>query len=384
MVQTLVQAEKKKSLAGVRALAEGDVPRVADLVWQVLHEREGSAPASLRAYIDELFLRNPWVQDDITPLVYQDAEGKVAGFFGIVPRTMSIQGKTLRLAFGSNFVVEAGSRASFAAMQLVNTFMKGPQDISITDSATEGVRQLFKGLGFNVLPLYSLIWARPLRPSSYALQGVARLKKNKKISALANLVRPFSRIADALATSVRLSPFYQSASPLLAESLDNDALLQCVSRIPAKHWLVPQYTPESLAWVLNFVEKRNAYGNLRKVLLRDDKGKVAGWYIYGLQPGGIGEVLQIGVENAPAGKVLDHLFHDAWQNHLIGLHGRMEPQFMEELTQRSSFFLRNGSWALAHSRTPELLAPAFSGNAFFSRLEGEGCLRYGAGQQPIF
>jgi hypothetical protein len=53
---------------------------------------------------------------------------------------------------------------------------------------------------------------------------------------------------------------------------------------------------------------------------------------------------------------------------------------MEELTQRSSFFLRNGSWTLAHSRNPELLAPIFSGNAFFSRLDGEWCLRFGESQ----
>lgn len=379
MVQTLEQVEKKIA-AGVRPLVETDVPIVADLVWRVLHERQGSAPASLKTYIDELFLRNPWVQDDIRPLVYQDAEGKIVGFFGIVPRPMSIQGKTYRFAFGSNFVVEAGSRASFAAMQLVNAFMKGPQDVSITDSATEGVRQLFKSLGFTVVPIYSLVWARPLRPSMYALNGVARLKKNKKIATLGMLASPFCHLLDALAAKIKMSPFHQTASSVNAEVLDGDTLLQCVNRVPGKQWLIPQYNRESLDWVLKFVEKRNAYGTLRKTLLRDDKGKIIGWYIYGLQPRGIGEVLQIGVEGASVGKILDHLFHDAWQNKLIGLHGRMEPQFMEELTQRSSFFLRNGSWTLAHSRAPELLTPIFSGNAFFSRLDGEGCLRFGGGQ----
>lgn len=379
MVQTLMQVEKK-SAAGVRPLLEADVPRAADLVWNVLHERQGSAPAALRTYINELFLRNPWIQDDVSPLVYQDAEGKIVGFFGIMERPMSIRGRTLRFAFGSNFVVEAGSRASLAAMQLVNAFMKGPQDVSITDSATEGVRQLFKGLGFSVLPIYSLIWARPLRPSSYALHGVARLKKSKMVATLGTLAGPFCRVADYLAAGIKISPFSQASSPLIAENLENDTLLECVNRIPGKQWLLPQYTSESLDWVLNFVEKRNAYGRLRKVLLRDAKAKIVGWYIYGLQPGAIGEVLQIGIENGPAGRVLDHLFHDAWQNNLIGLHGRLEPQFMEELTQKSSFFLRNGSWALAHSRAPELLSPILSGSAFFSRLDGEGCLRFGAGQ----
>jgi hypothetical protein len=367
-------------MAGIRPLVEADVSRVADLVWKVLHEQQGPAPSSLKAYVDELFLRNPWVEASINSLVYEDSDGKIVGFFGVVPRPMLIQGKNVRLAFGSNFVVEAGSRASFAAMQLVNAFMKGPQDISITDSATEGARQLLRSLGFTVVPIYSLLWARPLRPSLYALHGAARLKKNKSIATLGTLASPLCHVGDYLAATIKLSPFHQKVSPLKAEALDTDTLIQCLARIPFKHWLVPQYNRESLEWVLKFVEKRNAYGDLRKVVLRDEKGKINGWYIYGLRPGGVGEVLQVGAEGTSVGKVLDHLFHEAWQNKLIGLHGRLEPQFMEELTQRSSFFLRNGSWTLAHSRTPELLGPIFSGNAFFSRLDGEGCLRFGESQ----
>jgi hypothetical protein len=367
-------------MAGIRPFVEADVSRVADLVWKVLHEQQGSASPSLKAYVDQLFLRNPWIEKGISSLVYEDSEGKVVGFFGVVPRPMSINGKNVLLAFGSNFVVEAGSRASLAAMQLVNAFMKGPQDISITDSATEGARQLLKGLGFTVVPIYSLLWSRPLRPSLYALHGAARLKKNKTIATLGTLASPLCRMADYLATTTKISPFHQAVPTNKAEALDTDTLMQCLTRVPGKHWLVPSYNRESLEWVLKFVEMRNAFGDLRKVALRDEKGKIYGWYIYGLRPGAIGEVLQVGAEAASVGKVLDHLFHEAWQNNLIGLQGRLEPQFMEELTQRSSFFLRNGSWTLAHSRTPELLGPIFSGNSFFSRLDGEWCLRFGQSQ----
>jgi hypothetical protein len=367
-------------VAGIRTFVEADVSCVADLVWKILHERQGSAPSSLNSYVDKLFLRNPWIDEGVSSLVYEDSEGRVTGFFGVVPRPMSIQGKTVRLAFGSNFVVEAGSRASFAAMQLVNAFMKGPQDISITDSATEGARQLLRSLGFTVAPVYSLLWARPLRPSLYALHGAARLKKNKTIATIGSLVSPLCRVADHLAATMEVSPFHQTAPGIKGEVLDIDTLLECLGRIPSKHWLVPHYNRASLEWVLEFVKERNAYGDLRKTVLRDEKGRIIGWYIYGLTSAGIGEVLQIGAESTSAGKVLDHLFHEAWQNKLIGLHGRLEPQFMEEFARRSSFFLRNGSWTLAHSRRPELLGPIFSGNAFFSRLDGEGCLRFGASQ----
>lgn len=367
-------------MPGIRTFVEADVSRVADLVWQILHERQGPAPPSLKRYVDRLFLHNPWIKEDINSLVYEDTEGNVTGFFGVILRPMSIQGKAVRLAFGSNFVVEAGSRASFAAMQLVNAFMKGPQDISITDSATEGARQLLKSMGFTVVPIYSLLWARPLRPSLYALHGAARLKKNRTIATIGTLASPLCRAVDHLAATIEVSPFRQTVPTIEAKALDVDTLLECLTRVSNKNWLVPCYKRESLEWILDFVKERNAYGELRKIVLHDEKGKILGWYIYGLPPGGIGEVLQIGADSTAAGKVIDHLFHEAWQSKLIGLHGRLEPQFMEELTRRSSFFLRNGSWTLAHSRRPELLGSIFSGNAFFSRLEGEGCLRFGASQ----
>ena len=364
----------------IRKFAYSDVPRVADLVWKVLHEQQGSAPAALRDYLTDLFLRNPWFDETISSLVYEDSNGKVVGFFGIVPRHMSVQGKALRFAFGSNFVMDPDSRASMGAMQLVRAFMKGPQDVTITDSANESARQLLRSMGLAVVPVYSLLWARPLRPSKYFLHGASRLKKNKTIKTIGTIASPFSSVADYLVTTSKLSPFRQKAPTTTAETLDNETLLQCLAAIPNKQWILPQYTRESLDWLLRFLDNRRAMGDLRKVLLRDENKKIVGWYIYGLGHGVLGEVLQIGVDAASAGKVLDHLFYDAWERGLIGLHGRMEPQLMEELTQRACVFLRSGSWTLAYSNKPELLNGLANGMAFFSRLDGEWSLRYGGNQ----
>lgn len=366
-------------MATIRAFVAADVSTVADLIWKVLHEQQGPSPASVKSYLEELFLRNPWVEQDLVSLVCEDSAGKIVGFFGVVPRRMSFQGKSLRLAFGSNFVLDPESRASMAAMQLVRTFMKGPQDVSITDSATDGAMQLLRGMGFAVVPLYSLLWARPLRPAKYALQGVARLKKSKAVAMFGAIASPFCGLADYAATKIKVSPFRQTAQKLVAEELDLDGLLARLASVANKHWLLPEYNRDSLEWVVRFMENRNAFGDLRKLQLRDAGGKIVGWYVYGLRPGAIGDVLQVGSEANSIGAVLDHLFFDAWEHGLIGLHGRMEPQFMDELTKRSSFFLRNGSWTLVNSSKPELVALLQSGNAFFSRLEGEWALRYGSG-----
>ena len=362
-------------MPGIRPFAQADVQQVADLVWKVLHEKKGSSPPSLKIYFEELFLQNPWLDDGILSRVYEDAQGKIVGFFGAVPRRMSIQGKTIRLAFGSNFVVDPESRVSMAAIQLVRAFMKGSQDVSITDSANENSRQFLRSLGFNVVPVYSLQWARPLRPSRYVFQAVARLKKSRFLASIGSISTPFCAVVDALAARAPLSPLRQTPPATFGEELDTDTLLQCLAKIPSKHWLLPEYDRDSLSWVLDFLAKRKVFGELRRVLVRDKDHKILGWYIYYVAPGAVGEVVQIGAEGPAVGAVLDHMFYDAWKRGLSGLHGRLEPQFMQELTLKSCFFFRNGSWTLIHSGKPELAGLIQSGTAFFSRLDGEWSLR---------
>jgi hypothetical protein len=366
-------------MAGLRAFVAGDVSAVSDLVWKVLHERQGPSPASLKTYFEELFLQNPWQDEGIVSRVYEDGEGKVRGFFGAVPRRMTLQGKPVRMAFGSNFVLDPECRASMAAMQLVRTFMKGTQDVSITDSANENSRQMLRSLGFTVVPVYSLLWARPLRPSLYGVHGVTRLKKSKLMATLGAVAKPVCGLADGAAARFPGSPFRQvRPTATTGEELSVETLLQCLQSMPSKQLLLPEYDLHSLDWVLQFVTKRKALGEVRRVLVRDKDKKAIGWFIYYVAPGAVGEVLQIGSDSPSVGKVLDHLFYDAWEQGLAGLHGRLEPQFMQELTQRSCFFLRNGSWTLVHSSKPEFLGPIQSGAAFFSRLDGEWPFRVDA------
>ena len=364
-------------MAGVRPFVESDVATVADLVWKVLHERQGTAPPSLRNYLRELFLQNPWIDDGIISRVFENTEGRILGFFGALPRRMSLQGETIRLAFGSNLVVDPQGRASIIAMQLVKAFMKGTQDISITDSANEMSRPLLRSLGFATVPIYSLQWARPLRPFQYGFDTLSRFKKSRTVGAIASIAKPISRLADVLATRSRLSPFRQLESEHHDEELDTETLLQCLNTIPSRHWILPEYDLDSLNWVLEFVSQKKVFGDLRKAQVRDKDQKIVGWYIYSLARGNVGEVFQIGAESPSINIVLDHLFHDAWKQGLIGLHGRMEPQCMQELTAKSCFFFRNGSWTLVHSKKPNLLAVLQSGAAFFSRLDGEWSLRHG-------
>jgi hypothetical protein len=363
-------------MGGIRLFVEGDVPQVADVIWRVLRRGEGPAPSTLKSYVQEVFFHNPWLDEGIHSRVYEDSQGKIVGFFGAVPRRMSFRGKPIRMAFGSSFVMDPASRVSLAGVHLVRAFMTGKQDVSITDSANEMSTKLLRSLGFSVVPVYSLIWARPLRPSRYALYALSRLNKSRLGSSIASVTKPFGSMVDALASRVPLSPFRQSRPCTGGKELDIETHLDCLARFPSKTWLVPDYNRDSLSWLLSFIIRMNAFGDLRRVAVYHEGQKVIGWFIYSVARGGVGEVLQIGADSPHRGAVLDHLFYDAWKLGLVGLHGRLEPQFMEELTKRFCFFSRWGSWTLVHSKQPELPGLIQSGNAFFSRLEGEWCLRF--------
>ena len=370
--------EGAANVSGLKPFREEHVSPVADLIWKVLHERKGGAPPSLQSYVQDLFLCNPWRGDGAPSSVFEDSEHKVVGFFGAVPRRMSIQGRRIRLAFGSNFVVDPESRASMMAIQLVKAFTKGPQDVSITDSANDLSRTLLRSMGFSVAPIYSLEWIRPLRPAQYGLTAFSRLAKKRSISLLSSIAAPFCGLADHFATNVPFSPLRHLPPTTNDEEMDIAALLQCLTTIPAKNWLLPEYDQWSLTWLFEFIANGKVFGYLRKAIVRDSEGGILGWYIYNLGPSGIGDVLQIGAHSRSVGVVLDHLFFDAWKRGAAGLHGRMEPQFMQELTARYCFFARHGSWTLVHSGQTELVSMLQSGMAFFSRLDGEWSLRHGS------
>jgi|SRR5579872_1813551 len=365
-------------MAGIRPLVQEDIVGVADLVWKVLHEKQGPSPRALHDYFHKLFFDIPWRNDGIVSRVYEDNSGYILGFFGAVPRRMSIQGKPVQIALGSNFALDPSLRKSMVAMQLVKMFMKGPQDISMTDSANENSRQLLRSLGFSVVPVYSLTWARPLRPSRYLMHGISRLTKNSVLKGTETIARPICGLVDSIATSLRISPFRELRPRTIGEELTPENHLTCLNTLPSKQWLMPEYDLPSLRWVMGFVDEQRAFGPIRGVLVRDKDQKILGWFIYYMMPAGVGEVLQIGVDSLHVNEVLDHLFYDAWKHGLTGLHGRLEPHFMQELTMKSCFFLRNGSWTLAHSTRPEILGLFQGGAAYFSRLDGEWCFRVDA------
>src|SRR5205085_1750803 len=124
--------------------------------------------------------------------------------------------------------------------------------------------------------LYSLYWTRPLRPVSLALSF---LQKRKGMAPLALLSGPAARCADALAARIPQSHMYQARPRLSGEALSPRAFLSYLPAFAGERSLRPEYDEPSLTWALDRLNHTGG-GGLRQVLVRDERGEPAGWYLY--------------------------------------------------------------------------------------------------------
>ena len=203
--------------SAVRPFVEDDLRPVADLWWNFLRHRKGPAPPAVQSYFNELyFTDHPWIDSALPSLVYEDKSGKIVGFLGVIRRKMSLRGRSIRAAFGGNFVVHPEARSSPAGLHLLKAYMAGDQDLSLTDSANDLSRILMGPLGFRTIVPFSVSWARPLRPSLYAVHAMSCAIAPALSASLKFVAKPFCGVADGVAARLSSSPFRQTESPLHA------------------------------------------------------------------------------------------------------------------------------------------------------------------------
>ena len=346
---------------GIRQFYEDDIPEVAHLHRHVMRPDAPAGSGWMQEYQDyfrNVFLNDAAIDSGLSSLVFQ-REGRIAGFLGVMPRRMQFQGRPLLAAVCSQFVVDPAERGQ-AGLQMLKRCVAGAQDLSLTDEAADCTRKIWEWCGGRTALPYSMHWIRPLRPLQAALPRV---------------LAPFARPIDAIVTAPagRLRPSQPPGSRAL---LDQAALLDCLQACINPCSLGPAYDAQSITWALERACRRTECGAVRALVVRDDSQVITGWFVYHARRGGHGEVLQMGAQPRQHRHVLDHLLHDAWQQGVVMLAGRLEPAFAPPLSENGCLLYRRGYWTLVHSKRPEVAHALQRGDAFFSRLEGEWCLRF--------
>jgi hypothetical protein len=150
----------------------------------------------------------------------------------------------------------------------------------------------------------------------------------------------------------------------------------CMKEIAFEYTLSPNYASAPMASLLARASEKTRNGQLQRVLLRDESGRIAGWYLYCVKQDGLAEVLQIAAPAGHSTPIVEHLFSDAWARGATAIAGRLEPHLTAALASRFCLLFRREHVMLVHSRFPDILSAIHSGRAFISRLEGEWYLRF--------
>src|SRR5438552_2408867 len=107
-------------------LGDEDPPDVVALRQQVFRFSERDSPDRLAHYLEQIFFRHPWADEELTSLVYEDERGRVAGFLGIIPRPDRLPLEPVRAAVATQLMV-APERRGLVGRRLMRTFLTGPQ-----------------------------------------------------------------------------------------------------------------------------------------------------------------------------------------------------------------------------------------------------------------
>ena len=356
----------------IRNCTRDDIPAVAALFNKTFRESEGKPSASLESHLSEVYLDHPWYDPEVAARVHVDGKGRVNGFIGVFPGRFAFHDRVYRAAIAGTLMSEDPHRDPLAGAKLLRAVIKGPQDISISETTNLLSQEMWERLGGSVLPLLSMDWVRIIRPASAA---VAMLSEQRSLVAA---LMPAAKLADAAGSrwvTARLRPPTPSAK-LTRKSAPSLADLASAIRTLADLFdLHPAWSGEGdLGWLLAQAETKERYGQLHSAVLHDRRGEVAGCYIYHGKPRGAGRTLQVLARPDAAGEVVDHLFDDAAAARLAALRGRSTPQLANALLKRDCIFVHRASTVI-HTANGELTAAAERGDALITGLAGESWTR---------
>ena len=358
-------------MSEIRNCTRADMATVAALFQKTFRDSGKSAPPSLEAYLVEAYLDHPWYDPDVASRVHADASGRVTGFVGVFPGRFEYRGRQIRAAIAGSLMVEHPDREPLAGAKLLRSVVKGPQDISISETTNLVSKRLWEPLGGKVVPLLSLDWFRVMRPSAAALSMLT--EKYPRGALLA----PAARAADWLGGSWTRR-FIQPGEPaarLTSNSEPSDSeFAAAVMELARPIELRPAWRQDDVEWLLSGAARKDRYGSLRRTIVLGRKGELVGCYIYHGKSRGMGRVLQLLAKPNSIGDVVDCLFREADQAGLAGLRGRCAPLLMDALLTRRCFFLHRASTVI-HTADRALAGIVETGGALLTGLAGESWTR---------
>ena len=355
----------------IRNCSRPDLAAVAALFQKTFRNTAGPAPRSLEAYLAEAFLDHPAYDSEIASRVHVDDAGRVTGFIGVFPLQLVHGGRLVRAAVAGTLMVESPEREPLAGAKLLRSVVKGPQDISISETTNLVSQRLWEPLGGKVVPLMSLDWFRVMRPGAAAVAVLS--EKHSRASLLAQAARVADSLSGRWTGRALKTPKPPARLTMICEASDSD-FAAAVLELSQSFELRPAWSGETVEWLLRQAARKVRYGPVHRTVVRGRGGELSGCYLYHGGARGIGRVLQLLARPNCVGEVFDCMLYEANAAGLAGLRGRCSPQLMNALLTRDCVFLHRASTVI-HTKDSELARVVDAGEALITGLAGESWTR---------
>jgi GNAT superfamily N-acetyltransferase len=351
-------APARRDAPAIRPLSREDLPAVAALVQRGFPS-EARRPGGAEAFLAATLLDHPWADADLPSLVAASDDGRIVGFIAVHARRLWHGDDDVRAAWCSHLVVDPDQRLTGLGFTLSTRFLSGPQDLSLSDTASDVVARTWRAVGGRVDPLRSLSWMRVLHRGRWAARLAVSAAARRRGSGLA-CVRPLPLELPARPPA----PDGVELEPLSAEALAIQA-----GAIAASARVRPAYDVPFAAWLFGRLEDQMGAGRVVRTLVRR-RGRPVGWFVYVRDAGGRGTVLEIAAGQRDIDVVADALFAAVAADGTLVLTGRLEPH-LHDVVRRQRCAIGPGPTAVAHARDAALLAELASGRSLVTRLAGE-------------
>jgi hypothetical protein len=351
----------------IRPLERPDLPEVARLYELVARSGRSTPAPGLAPYFARVLLDQPWADPEIPSLVHLDHDGAIVAFQGSSVRRARFDGRPIKIACAGQLVAHPAARHRAVGALLLRAYLGGVQALTITDTASDQMRQIWTLCGGEMVHAACVEWVRVLRPLGSAEWFLRERRKAWPRPVGGRLLGALDAAATRRIGLVSPPP----APDTTAEPLTAAGLVEHLPLVGDRVRLHLDYDERYVSWLFEQLAAVSGLGAPVAHLVSEPGGRVLGWYVYYRAPRGVSQVLLVAAPDREVGRVLDHLLYDAWAAGTVAVRGRIEPRLLEPLSRRRCAMRYAGTLALAHSRDAELLGAMASGRSLLSRLDGE-------------
>ena len=364
-------------MSEIRELQASDIPALSKIFLRVFRAPKAQVTETLSRYLQHFYLEAPGQDMGLSSLVHIGDSGEMNGFIGVTGLPMVFEGRRLRAAICGSLMVEGRETDPMAGARLLKAFLAGPQDLSLSETASEVSESMWRKLRGKALPQHSLDWLRIIRPAGFFVElGRGRL-------GAARLLHPFARQADnVLRRRMRPGDLRWSGVPAArngqgnfkAVEVDAAAFAELFTRLVASFRLRPDFTPEQLAYVLREIALPRVEGSAVFCRVETRTGALAGGFVYHGDAGRVARVLQILAVPGQEQQVVDCLIEHAADRGAVAVRGRTQPALLDAMLGKRIAFTHLASTVI-HTKDPALMQAFQAGEGFFNGLAGESWSR---------